>query len=86
MRKFKPGDRVKKNEDTWEPSDFDLWGRGVGIGIVVDPPFEMGSNDCDVRWKGGRCFENNNQLLPYESKRERIYRKIKVLIWRFWSI
>jgi hypothetical protein len=61
---FKVGDYVKKNLETWVPNDFDSWGRGVGIGEVVEPPFEMEANEVDVRWPGGRCFENIEQLLP----------------------
>jgi len=61
---FKIGDYVKKNPESWIQSDFDGWGRGIGIGIVVEPPFEMDKNEVDVRWKGGRCFENTEELLP----------------------
>ena len=63
-RKFTVGDYVKKNPGTWIPNDFDSWGRGVGIGEVVKPPFEMEEHEVDVRWPGGRCFENIDQLLP----------------------
>lgn len=34
--KLKPGDKVIKKK-TWIPNDFDNWGRGIGIGIVVEP-------------------------------------------------
>jgi len=60
---FKVGVYVKKNPDTWEPNEFDSWGRGEGIGQVVEPPFEMEFFQIDVRWPGGRCFENVDQLL-----------------------
>lgn len=63
MSNFKIGDKVIKNENTWEPNDFDSWGRGIGIGIVVEPPFEMEEEAVDVRWDGGRCFEFTNQLV-----------------------
>lgn len=36
MNKFKIGDKVIKNEETWEPNDFDGWGRVIGVGIVVE--------------------------------------------------
>jgi hypothetical protein len=62
--KFKVGDRVVKNPETWEMNDFDSWGRGVGVGIVVEPPFELEEGSVDVRWDGGRCFENCRSLLP----------------------
>ena len=62
--KYKVGDFVKKNPENWVKNDFDSWGRGVGIAEVVTPPFEMEDDEVDVRWLGGRCFENINQLLP----------------------
>ena len=61
---FKVGDYVKKNPDTWKPNEFDSWGRGEGIGQVVEPPFQMEAHEVEVRWPGGRCFENVDQLLP----------------------
>jgi hypothetical protein len=63
-KKFNIGDRVIKNPDGWIPNDFDGWGRGVGVGIIVEPPFELDEGDYDVRWPGGRCFERESQLLP----------------------
>jgi hypothetical protein len=59
---FKVGDKVIKNEETWEPNDFDSWGRGIGVGIIVEPPFEMDEGEVDVRWPNGRCFEFTHQL------------------------
>ncbi len=59
---MKPGDKVIKNPDTWIPNDFDSWGRGLGVGEVVEPPFELDADVVDVRWEGGRCFEETNQL------------------------
>lgn len=63
---FKIGDRVIKNEETWKPNDFDGWGRGVGIGVVVEPPYEMYDYEVDVRWEGGRCFEMVEQLIKID--------------------
>lgn len=60
---LKVGDRVIKNEKTWKPNDFDGWGRGIGVGIVVVPPFELDGGAVDVRWPNGRCFEFTDQLL-----------------------
>jgi hypothetical protein len=57
------GDRVIRNSATWQPNEFDSWGRGVGVGVVVEPPFELGADEVDVRWYGGRCFESVEQLL-----------------------
>jgi len=57
------GDRVIKNEQTWIPTEFDSWGRGEGIGVIVEPPFGLNDNEVDVRWVSGRCFEFKNQLI-----------------------
>ena len=46
---FNIGDKVIKNEETWEQNDFDSWGRGIGVGIIVEPPFEMDKGEVDVR-------------------------------------
>lgn len=59
---MKVGDKVVKNEETWVENDFDSWGRGVGIGEVVEAPFDLENDSVDVRWEGGRCFEFKLQL------------------------
>lgn len=62
---FRIGDRVVKNPTTWQVSEFDLWGRGMGVGVVVEPPFAVDDLDeVDVRWPSGRCFEKVIGLLP----------------------
>jgi hypothetical protein len=61
--RFQIGDRVIKNLATWQPNEFDSWGRGEGIGIVVEPPFTL-DDSVDVRWPRGRCFELEIGLLP----------------------
>jgi hypothetical protein len=61
-RTFQVGDRVMKNEATWVASEFDGWGRGVGVGVVVDGPFEV-EGEVHVRWPGGRCFERIDGLI-----------------------
>jgi hypothetical protein len=63
-RKFNIGDRVIKNPEGWIPNDFDRWGRGVGDGVIIEPPFELDEGNYDVRWSNGRCFEHESQLLP----------------------
>jgi len=65
---MKVGNKVVKNPDTWIPNDFDSWGRGEGIGEVVESPFKLDKDQVDVRWKGGRCFENVNQLIKVDEE------------------
>ena len=60
---FSIGDKVIKNSEIWIPNEFDDWGRGIGEGIVVEPPFELDEDYIDVRWPNGRCFENKNYLI-----------------------
>jgi len=64
MAAFAVGDRVIRNPATWQPNDFDSWGRGVGVGIVVEPPFPLDPGEADVRWPRGRSFESADQLRP----------------------
>lgn len=53
--KFKVGDKVRKNPATWQPSEFDAWGRGNGGGEVLEAFDNF--DYVDVRWPAGRCFE-----------------------------
>ena len=69
-RAIRVGDRVVKNPETWQANDFDAWGRGQGIGIVVEPPFLLDPSEVDVRWSGGRCFEAVAGLLPAQPDRQ----------------
>jgi hypothetical protein len=62
--KFKVGDRVVRNPATWKANEFDVWGRGRGVGVVIEPPFQLGDSAVDVRWICGRCFEEVDGLLP----------------------
>lgn len=64
LARFKVGDRVIKNAGTWVVNAFDDWGRGIGVGIVVEPPFYLEPEMVDVRWPHGRCFETVVGLLP----------------------
>ncbi len=66
---FVSGDRVIKNPSSWEPNAFDAWGRGIGVGVVVSPPFMVSDLQLvDVRWPAGRCFEPISGLLPAPAK------------------
>ena len=62
--RFGVGAYVQKNSETWVANDFDSWGRGQGIGQVVEPPFDLPVGEVDVRWPAGRCFEATMQLIP----------------------
>jgi len=70
MEKFNIGDKVIKNEETWITNDFDGWGRGIGVGVVVEPPFYMNDDEVDIRWNGGRCFEFTEELINITGKNE----------------
>ncbi|MFM8175622.1 MAG: hypothetical protein ACKN81_18945, partial [Pirellulaceae bacterium] len=55
---FRIGDRVVKNPAAWRPNALDAWGRGEGVGVVVEPPFAIDDLELvDVRWPAGRCME-----------------------------
>jgi hypothetical protein len=61
---FPVGARVVKNPTAWRPNDFDAWGRGLGVGVVVEPSIPLEAGWVDVRWPAGRCFEEISGLLP----------------------
>ena len=61
--KFHIGDHVIKNPTTWQANHFDSWSRGIGVGVVVEPPFSLDSDEVDVRWPAGRCFEWTSGLV-----------------------
>ncbi len=57
------GDHVVANTAAWSPSEFDHWGRGVGVGGVVVSPVPLADlGKVDVRWRGGRCTEDVAEL------------------------
>jgi hypothetical protein len=62
---FEVGDFVVKNPDNWTVTEFDGWGRGIGIGQVKSIEY-IDSGDVDVEWPGGRCFENVNEILLWK--------------------
>lgn len=71
LYRFKIGDLVVKNPQTWLENEFDGWGRGLGVGEVVEPPFHIDDVDCvDVRWPAGRCFERIDGLLLVSTELE----------------
>ena len=59
---YRIGELVQKDEESWKPNDFDLWGRGVGVGTVVLSPFCLNGEAVDVVWPAGRCFEDLDQI------------------------
>lgn len=63
--KFKVGDRVTKNILTWVANDFDDWGRGIGIGEIIEIDV-CDSDDVDVRWPAGRCYEQPCGIIKVE--------------------
>jgi hypothetical protein len=65
MKKFEVGDKVIKNHETWIINEFDSWGRGEGVGVVVEPPFETENSEVDIKWNKGRCFESVEQLIQF---------------------
>ncbi len=65
---FKVGDQVIKHPEKWQWNEMSDWGRGKGIGIIVDPPFVLQEGSVDVAWPTGRCFEKVEQLLPYQGE------------------
>ena len=55
----RPGDRVERDPSRWRASDFDVWGRGDGVGMVVRSPLPLADlGKVDVRWPAGRCVED----------------------------
>ncbi len=62
LKELKVGDQVKKSNQ-WVVNDFDSWGRGIGIGEVVDID-ETDQDECiiDIRWPSGRCYEHVTQI------------------------
>ena len=64
IQRFAIGDRVVKNADAWVANAFDSWKRGIGVGVVVEPPFFLERETVDVRWPSGCCFEAAAGLLP----------------------
>ena len=75
---MKIGALVVRNAATWRPGEFDVWGAGVGVGVVVEPPWDHddgvfsggGATEAacvpcvDVRWPAGRSSRRVDELLP----------------------
>lgn len=55
------GQRVIKNPDTWRPSEFDGWGAGEGVGIVL--AYHPDTDSVDIQWPNGRCFQYASEVL-----------------------
>lgn len=67
---FPIGSRVVKNPAGWQPSDFDRWGAGEGVGVVVECDFPLDGDTVDVQWPNGRATQCVAELLPAESEAE----------------
>jgi hypothetical protein len=65
MKTLAVGDKVKKNPATWEPSDFDRWGAGEGVGTVVEI---VDDEAIDVRWPNGLAYQKRHELLLAEGE------------------
>ena len=63
INRFEVGTRVVRSLETWKTNEFDSWGRGDGVGVVVEPPFTLAAHKVDIRWTSGSCFESTNQFL-----------------------
>lgn len=61
------GTRVVRHPTLWQPKEFDSWGRGEGVGVVVEPPFPLDPGEVDVRWPAGRCFELQSELCSLDA-------------------
>ena len=62
MPTYKVGDKIVKNSNSWKVTEFDSWGRGVGIGTVIEI---IDTDTVDVRWSGGICYEHIDQIKKY---------------------
>ena len=63
-RRFNVRDWVVKDPERWRPNEFDGWGRGEGVGVVVEPPCYLEDEFTDVQWPAGRCFGEAAGLRP----------------------
>lgn len=54
------GDRVVKNSETWNWTEFETWGAGEGIGVVLEVVDEI---TVDVQWPAGRCYQDPKELI-----------------------
>jgi hypothetical protein len=57
---FKVGDKVIKGPG-WNPSEFDAWGAGEGVGFVTEL---LSPDNVDVQWYAGSSYHQNCELLP----------------------
>ena len=65
---MRAGTKVIKNPETWLPNEFDVDGRGQGIGYVVIPPYPLGRDQYQIVWNGTRYFEYTNQIIRLSKK------------------
>ena len=81
MRRFKPGDKVVINKDNWTPSYLDLWGRGVGVGVIYKSKQPIKKNVHEVRWPNCKSFEDSSKIVHHKSKLSIFWRKARLLFW-----
>lgn len=63
---YSTGTRVVKEERFWIESEFDFWGAGLGVGIIVNDEESLGGSYVDVKWPNGKAYQNINELKIYE--------------------
>jgi len=56
------GQLVRLRPERWRDHASNWWGRAMGVGLVIAPPFDLDSGECEVAWPSGRCFELVREL------------------------
>jgi hypothetical protein len=60
--KLHPGDYVVKIPAVWPPNEFDAWGCGEGVGLVLPDQPDADIGLVDVQWAGGRATHRVEEL------------------------
>ncbi len=56
------GDRVRRRPVNWERDERDDFGRGLGVGVVVEPGEALPEGEVYVEWPRGWTVEPETQL------------------------